>query len=203
MPQKKTCSYCACNHSYEECPNKAKTPKCANCGLQHSAAYRSCPVYKETKAALKLRSSHNLTFKEAVKQVRQQAENKAIPGSVQLNVAIPEPSESSNKPVTSTPTVSETEFKRPLPRYAIHKASYAAVTAAVSVPKPTPPTSHCCAHCNAHTDVLGTVAEAISYFIDFYSRSVKNDDNKLAAKYAAALQAAVSKLKPLTTGSQP
>jgi hypothetical protein len=62
------CSRCSEGHSYAECPDKTNL-KCANCGQGHSSAYRDCPLYVRTHAALKLRAEHNIIFSDAVAMV--------------------------------------------------------------------------------------------------------------------------------------
>ena len=38
---------CGEAHSHKDCPNRKKSPKCANCRGAHVANYRGCPAYKD------------------------------------------------------------------------------------------------------------------------------------------------------------
>ena len=56
--EKVRCSRCGKNHKSDECPNK-DTPKCANCGGRHSAAYQGCEKYKTAKSIPNLKNDEN------------------------------------------------------------------------------------------------------------------------------------------------
>jgi hypothetical protein len=43
--QKPRCVVCAGPHASQQCPNKSKPPKCANCRGTHPASYRGCPYH--------------------------------------------------------------------------------------------------------------------------------------------------------------
>ena len=62
------CSRCSRNHSFVDCPNKNNL-RCANCSQAHSAAYKNCPVFVKTQAALRIRAEQNITFAEAMAKV--------------------------------------------------------------------------------------------------------------------------------------
>lgn len=66
------CSRCGRGHSYDSCPVKDDVThcRCVNCGGQHSAAYRGCPVYKQVKEAIKLTVSDKLSYRDALNQVK-------------------------------------------------------------------------------------------------------------------------------------
>ena len=40
------CGHCCGEHSFQDCENKTKTPKCSNCGGDHPANYQICDVYQ-------------------------------------------------------------------------------------------------------------------------------------------------------------
>ena len=40
------CGHCCGEHSFQDCENKTKTPKCSNCGSDHPASYQLCDVYQ-------------------------------------------------------------------------------------------------------------------------------------------------------------
>jgi len=62
------CSRCSGPHPYLKCPNKEETPKCANCHQSHSAAYRKCEKYIETKQIIKEKIEARALYSEMVKK---------------------------------------------------------------------------------------------------------------------------------------
>lgn len=64
------CCRCGQAHNRTECEN-IETPKCVNCSGSHSAAYRQCPKYLETKEALKVRVVEKVPLNEAILKVKQ------------------------------------------------------------------------------------------------------------------------------------
>ena len=40
------CGHCCGEHSFQDCENKTKTPKCSNCGGDHPASYQLCNMYQ-------------------------------------------------------------------------------------------------------------------------------------------------------------
>ena len=64
------CPRCSEEHTFQECDKKSETPKCANCGGPHSAAYKGCPKYAERKEILKVKTEKKISFADAVKQVQ-------------------------------------------------------------------------------------------------------------------------------------
>jgi len=62
------CSRCSGSHSFANCPDKTKI-RCADCGQAHSAAYKNCPVYIKTQAALRIRAEQNITLADAMTKV--------------------------------------------------------------------------------------------------------------------------------------
>ena len=62
------CPRCSQGHKWEDCPNKKETPKCANCGGNHSAAYMGCNKYKVAKDIHIITRTEKLSFAEATKK---------------------------------------------------------------------------------------------------------------------------------------
>ena len=62
-----TCSICAGEHVFTDCPNKDK-PKCASCGGSHSAVSNRCRAYIEAKSAQASAVKLKLYQREAVLQ---------------------------------------------------------------------------------------------------------------------------------------
>ena len=65
---KTKCPRCSLNHKWEQCPNKKETPKCANCGGEHSTAYLGCSKYKTAKDIQTITHTEKLSFAEATKR---------------------------------------------------------------------------------------------------------------------------------------
>lgn len=96
------CSHCSGEHVYSSCPNRAKPPKCHNCGGQHSAAYKKCPSYLQQQDILKLTSKQNITFQKAKELV------KSINKTLEANHT------KTNQPTVDPSELSETGFRAPL-----------------------------------------------------------------------------------------
>lgn len=62
------CSRCSGPYLYLKCPNKEETPKCTNCQQSHSAAYRKCEKYIETKQIIKEKIEARVLYSEMVKK---------------------------------------------------------------------------------------------------------------------------------------
>jgi len=62
---KERCSKCGEQHSWTLCPSTALN--CPNCHGKHAANDRSCPRYKQEEQVLKIKSSRNVSYAEAVK----------------------------------------------------------------------------------------------------------------------------------------
>ena len=61
---KERCSKCGEQHSWTVCPSTALN--CPNCHGEHAANDRSCPRYKKEEQVLKIKSSRNVSYAEAV-----------------------------------------------------------------------------------------------------------------------------------------
>jgi hypothetical protein len=59
------CSHCAKHHTYIECTEKEQRPKCANCGKDHSAAYRKCQIYLYNQDIKTIMTEDKVNFKAA------------------------------------------------------------------------------------------------------------------------------------------
>ena len=66
---KRTCSVCAGEHVYTDCPNNDK-PKCANCGGAHAAVSSQCKAYNEAKSALAIAVKSKLSYRDALVQIK-------------------------------------------------------------------------------------------------------------------------------------
>ena len=74
---KSRCPRCGENHKWEECKNK-DSPKCANCGGDHSAAYLGCSQYKVAKDIQTIIHTEKLSYAEASKKYNSNIK-KAVP----------------------------------------------------------------------------------------------------------------------------
>jgi hypothetical protein len=93
-----TCSYCAKEHSYNNCPDRTSNAKpcCANCGGEHSSAYRQCPKYTGTKQALAIRAETGCSYRDALTRTMTKATTDCAPP--------PPPSATKSNNLTSTST---------------------------------------------------------------------------------------------------
>jgi len=64
------CSRCSQAHEFEACSMANNEAKCANCGGNHSSAYKGCQKYQEISNTLKTAAVHKMTYRDALKQVR-------------------------------------------------------------------------------------------------------------------------------------
>ncbi|KAK7880345.1 hypothetical protein WMY93_033019 [Mugilogobius chulae] len=67
---KRRCARCGDDHDYEEC-EKAKPPRCCNCGGGHSVAYGGCEVMRREVRVQQVRVQNKLSYAEAVQVVKQ------------------------------------------------------------------------------------------------------------------------------------
>jgi len=65
-----TCPICAGGHAYDKCPGKKGKPKCANCGGEHSAAFRQCPKFLHSQELTKVVISTGMSYKDALTKMR-------------------------------------------------------------------------------------------------------------------------------------
>ena len=66
--KKYKCARCAGPHNIDDKICHAGTsPKCANCSGQHMASSRDCPMFKQEKEIVKLKTENNISFPEARK----------------------------------------------------------------------------------------------------------------------------------------
>ena len=63
-----TCPRCAERHKFEDCPGTKIC--CANCKMQHSAAYRLCPEFLKRKEITELKTKYKITYSEAAKKLK-------------------------------------------------------------------------------------------------------------------------------------
>ena len=45
--------------------------KCINCGSNHSAAFRGCPVFQENKAVIQIKTTNKLSYSDALKRYKE------------------------------------------------------------------------------------------------------------------------------------
>jgi hypothetical protein len=93
---RKKCSYCAENHNYQECSKKEEEnkQKCANCGQDHSAAYKGCEVFKKAKQITTISKTEQISYSDAIKKYKQQTETIQIApqtGNFQIDNSSPQP----------------------------------------------------------------------------------------------------------------
>jgi len=74
---KESCSKCGEQHSWTVCPSTALN--CPNCHGKHAANDKSCPRYKQEDKSLKIKSSRNVTYAEAVKLHRSSGDSTSPP----------------------------------------------------------------------------------------------------------------------------
>jgi hypothetical protein len=65
------CSRCGGTHSRRDCTSSVT--KCVNCGGSHSSAFRDCPRKQFLRRALRLKSLHYMSLKEALDRIRGQS----------------------------------------------------------------------------------------------------------------------------------
>ena len=58
------CVRCGESHKFEECAKK-DTPKCVNCGGEHSAAYNGCTQAKKAKQVQHIKITEKITYAQA------------------------------------------------------------------------------------------------------------------------------------------
>lgn len=73
--QKQRCARCGGNHEYGKCGTGVQ-PKCCNCGGNHSAAFRGCEILQQQIEIQKKRVEQNLSYAEAVKQIKEKGNTK-------------------------------------------------------------------------------------------------------------------------------
>ena len=75
--QEVRCPACREGHSHDECPqrNTASALHCANCGGNHSSAYRDCPSFKEARVATRVAVQTGKSYAEALKQVQRKTKD--------------------------------------------------------------------------------------------------------------------------------
>lgn len=76
------CVRCGENHSFEECPRK-ETPKCINCGGDHSAAYNGCSEAKRAKKVQVLKITNKISYAQATRMYSNQT--KPVPDSIETH----------------------------------------------------------------------------------------------------------------------
>ena len=71
------CPSCGEGHGHDECPqrNSASALHCANCGGNHSSAYRECPSFKEARVATRVAVQTGKSYAEALKQVQRETKD--------------------------------------------------------------------------------------------------------------------------------
>lgn len=67
---KQRCARCGVDHEYGKC-GQGRTPKCCNCGGEHSAAYGGCEVRKDAIKVQNVRMEEGISYAEALKKVKQ------------------------------------------------------------------------------------------------------------------------------------
>ena len=85
-PNKDRCVVCAGNHNVRDCNiRENERKKCVNCGENHTANYGGCAKMKIEKKAQHVRAFKNISYRDAVKTVRDEQENRTINSSIQTN----------------------------------------------------------------------------------------------------------------------
>ena len=74
---KELCSKCGEQHSWTVCPSTALN--CPNCHGKHVANDKSCPRYKQVENVLKIKTSRNVSYAEAVKLQRSSEQSTSPP----------------------------------------------------------------------------------------------------------------------------
>jgi len=71
------CPSCGEGHGHDECPqrNAASVLHCANCGGNHSSAYRECPSFKEARVATRVAVQTGKSYAEALRQVQRETKD--------------------------------------------------------------------------------------------------------------------------------
>ena len=64
------CPKCGEDHKLEEC--KEEQEKCCNCGGNHRVTFRGCEVRKRAKEIVQIKTTKNISYAEAVKNVKEQ-----------------------------------------------------------------------------------------------------------------------------------
>jgi len=72
---KPRCPRCTEAHDYSACTVPDEQIKCSNCGENHSSAYRGCKKYREISAALRKAATENITYRDAVKKLKDSTAN--------------------------------------------------------------------------------------------------------------------------------
>lgn len=81
------CSRCSSkSHDYSTCTVDKSESKCANCGGNHSAAYKGCIRYKTVNAALTISTKQGISYRDAVLQVKKRAAENPKPATSTNNV---------------------------------------------------------------------------------------------------------------------
>ncbi|XP_027895304.1 uncharacterized protein LOC114158190 [Xiphophorus couchianus] len=73
---KQRCPKCGEDHKLEECKEEAQE-KCCNCGGQHRVTYGGCEVRKKAKEIIQIKTTKNISYAEAVKNVKEQTTRKS------------------------------------------------------------------------------------------------------------------------------
>lgn len=63
---KERCSRCGQGHNIKSCPNDLT--KCTNCGGDHAASSKDCPIYKQKAEIIYIKTINNISYAEACKQ---------------------------------------------------------------------------------------------------------------------------------------
>jgi len=112
--EKPRCPKCAQSHTYETCTASADEIKCANCGEEHSSAYKGCKKYKNVSGALKLVVTQQMSYRDALKQTMATASGtvEKPDDSASVNATAATAGESGTRPIVKRKSV-ETQTDEP------------------------------------------------------------------------------------------
>ena len=91
------CSHCSEAHSYTQCNNKDKPPKCTNCGGKHSAAYKKCEAYLITQHNLDIKDTSNTNIRPQVIEQHHSPTITSEPRTYANHVSVPAPKQTAER----------------------------------------------------------------------------------------------------------
>lgn len=191
------CSYCSGDHTYNTCPNKEQLAKCANCGGNHSAAYKKCPKFQECKETLKLKTKHNITY-QAASDLMKSFSAPALPEQISHQKSRTKSNGTSGINPKNNTIISENSFKAPLrPSKSKHKVPRTR-TSTENTPNNSPSKPE---NLNPnkqlhllHTKVLGVICDSLAFIIE----NIQTESSALRSQcsvVAVALHQQVTELK--------
>ena len=85
--------------------HKKDTPKCVNCGGEHSAAYNGCEQAQKAQEVQKIKVLNNLSYAQAARQLKEEKDNMQAQAPIPLERKLAPPQQHLNTANNPQPSV--------------------------------------------------------------------------------------------------